>query len=100
MHAHDLGLGRRLNGPAKWKGKVLRFSKSGERALEEAYSQVFFVIGSQEKFVRKLSGTERLEVSNAGANTANAANLCGNSENIRHVLRYLPGCMLRRNSLD
>ena len=73
MHAHDLGLGRRLNGPAKWKGKVLRFSKSGERALEEAYSQVFFVLGSQEKFVRKLSGTERLEVSNAGANTANSA---------------------------
>ena len=73
MHAHDLGLGRRLNGPAKWKGKVLRFSKSGERALEEAYSQVFYVTGSHEKFVRRFSGTERRKVPDGGAITANSA---------------------------
>ena len=44
FHAHDLNLGHTVT-PYKRGKKVLRFSKSGDTKLEEAYSRHFMKIG-------------------------------------------------------
>jgi hypothetical protein len=44
FHAHDLNLGPKVT-PYKRGKKVLRFSKSGDSKLEEAYSRHFVKIG-------------------------------------------------------
>ena len=53
MHAHDLDMKPSMTVYCGWKGgkwkKRLRFSKTGENALEEAYSRHFLWNKSQEK---------------------------------------------------
>ena len=46
FHAHDLNLGPKVT-PYKNGKTVLRFSKTGEAKLEEAYSRHFVKIGKQ-----------------------------------------------------
>ena len=44
FHAHDLNMGKSHNF-IKHKGKILRFSKSGIKKVEEQYARQFNVIG-------------------------------------------------------
>ena len=48
FHAHDLNLGPSMT-VYKRKGRLLRFSMSGERRLEEAYSRHLIVIGKSKR---------------------------------------------------
>ena len=49
FHAHDLNLGKSHNF-VKHKGKVLQFSKSGAKKLEERYSYQYSIIGKNNPF--------------------------------------------------
>jgi hypothetical protein len=49
FHAHDLNLGKSLNFE-KYKGKKLRFSKSGAKKTEERYASQFSVIGKKNPY--------------------------------------------------
>lgn len=46
FHAHDLNLGKSSNF-LKYKGRVLRFSKSGIKKTEESYARQFYIIGKK-----------------------------------------------------
>jgi hypothetical protein len=49
FHAYDLNLGQRLTFYNK-RGKPLRFSKTGDAKIEEAYRRHFVAIGKTSKF--------------------------------------------------
>ncbi|MFC7337661.1 hypothetical protein ACFQY0_10775 [Haloferula chungangensis] len=52
FHAHDLNLGPSMTAYRHGK-QVLRFSKTGVKAIEEAYARHFVVIGKQNPFEAK-----------------------------------------------
>ena len=67
FHAHDLNLGPSMTIYKNGK-QFLRFSKTGERPLEEAYSRHFVVIGKKKR--EKPESTIQKDVSDDGTDDA------------------------------
>jgi hypothetical protein len=58
MHAHDLKMGSKIVKYSRKGGIPLRFSKTGDQNIEDAYARHFYIIGSRDKFLEKKLNSE------------------------------------------
>lgn len=66
MHAHDLKMGSKIVKYSRKGGIPLRFSKTGDNNIEEAYARHFYIIGSRDKFLEKKLNSEPFCSDNRG----------------------------------